>query len=117
MSSKIQVLKNFNRSQVKDFFNSFDTVLTDCDGVLWKGPKALPNSAETISTLQKLGKKVIFVTNNATKTRDEYLAKCSSLGFEAKDVSFVTYNYYISLLIILFHRMKYFARHTWLPNT
>ena len=34
--------------QVKDWINSFDTVMTDCDGVLWVGSEAIQGSPEVI---------------------------------------------------------------------
>ncbi|KAK8397374.1 hypothetical protein O3P69_004830 [Scylla paramamosain] len=37
----------------------------------------------TLNTLQALGKKVFFVTNNSTKSRDDYVEKCGCLGFKA----------------------------------
>ncbi|KAG8180311.1 hypothetical protein JTE90_028860 [Oedothorax gibbosus] len=63
------------------FFDSIDYVLTDCDGVLWMGNEAIPGSVETIHALKKLGKHIIYVTNNSTKSRESYLAKCQKLGF------------------------------------
>jgi len=68
-------------TDIKSFVDSFDTVLTDCDGVLWKGNSPIENSPEMIHQFRKLGKKVIYVTNNSTKTRKEYVEKCSDLGF------------------------------------
>ena len=32
-----QDLTAMSPTEVKSFFDSYDTVLTDCDGVLWKG--------------------------------------------------------------------------------
>ena len=41
----------------------------------------IDGSPEMIHQFRKLGKKVIYVTNNSTKTRKEYVEKCSDLGF------------------------------------
>jgi len=60
-----------------------DNFLFDCDGVLWQANTALQGAVETVNLLQKLGKKVLFITNNSTKTRHEYLEKLSKLGFSA----------------------------------
>ncbi|CAL1288217.1 unnamed protein product [Larinioides sclopetarius] len=75
------------------FLNSFDYVLTDCDGVLWMGNDAIPGSVETINTLKNMGKPVIYVTNNSTKSRDEYLKKCDTLGFPATVDAIVSTSY------------------------
>lgn len=45
----------------------YDTILLDCDGVLWTGPDPVPGAAATLTTLHSLGKQIIFVTNNSTK--------------------------------------------------
>jgi phosphoglycolate phosphatase len=34
--------------EVKKWVNSFDTVMTDCDGVLWVGGEAVPGSPDVI---------------------------------------------------------------------
>ena len=76
-----------SNSELDDFLNSFDTVLTDCDGVLWTGSYAIDGSPEVVQALRQLGKKVIYVTNNSTKSRKEYLKKVTDLGFGGELVS------------------------------
>jgi hypothetical protein len=34
--------------EVAEWFNSFDTVMTDCDGVLWVGAEAIPGSPDMV---------------------------------------------------------------------
>jgi 4-nitrophenyl phosphatase len=62
--------------------SDIDTLLIDCDGVLWMEGKLLPNVHQTISTLKSLGKQLLFVTNNSTNSRSSYLKKFTSLGLE-----------------------------------
>jgi len=68
-------------SEVSTWFNSFDTVMTDCDGVLWVGAEPIPGSPEMINRFRDLGKRVFYVTNNSTKHRREYKTKLDKLGF------------------------------------
>lgn len=64
---------------------SVDTVLFDCDGVIWRGDQAIPGAPEVINLLKKAGKRVFFVTNNSTKTRRMYAEKLHKLGFQATE--------------------------------
>ena len=48
---------------------SYDTFLFDCDGVIWLDTEAVPNVPETLALLRKKGKRILFVSNNATKHR------------------------------------------------
>lgn len=50
--------------------------------------KVLYSANETLNKLQDQGKKVFYVTNNSTKTREEFLKKCDKLGFKAEKVKF-----------------------------
>jgi len=68
-------------SEVSAWINSFDTVMTDCDGVLWVGAEPIPGSPEMINRFRELGKRVFYVTNNSTKHRREYKTKLDKLGF------------------------------------
>ncbi|CAG7838197.1 unnamed protein product [Allacma fusca] len=70
-------------SAFEAFLKNIDAVMFDCDGVLWVGMKVLPNAPELVKKLRSMGKKVFFMTNNSTKTRDEFLVKFISLEFEA----------------------------------
>ena len=70
-------------SVIESFLNSFDTVLTDCDGVLWNESEPIQGSPEAINLLRRLGKKVVYVTNNSGHTRAGYVQKCKELGFDA----------------------------------
>ena len=58
-----------------------DTFLFDCDGVLWRGDTSIPGGVEAIKFLKARNKKIYFVTNNSTKSRQEYKNKFIGLGY------------------------------------
>ena len=62
MSKMVKNLNEASKQEAQSFFDSFDTVLTDCDGVLWKGNNAIQGSPELIHQFRKMGKQVIYVT-------------------------------------------------------
>ncbi|KAJ0015769.1 hypothetical protein NQD34_014059 [Periophthalmus magnuspinnatus] len=70
---------------MRQVLESVDSVLFDCDGVIWRGDQAIPGAAEVINLLKKNGKKVFFVTNNSSKTRKLYADKMSLLGFNVTE--------------------------------
>lgn len=70
---------------VRKWLLSFDTILSDCDGVVWMLNEAIGGAVETINSLKDLKKKVYFCTNNSTKTRAEILEKAIRLGFNMQE--------------------------------
>ena len=66
----------------KPLVDSVETFIFDCDGVIWKGDSLIEGVPETIAMLRAMGKRLIFVTNNSTKSRAGYLKKFLSLGLE-----------------------------------
>ncbi|CAJ0960999.1 unnamed protein product, partial [Mesorhabditis belari] len=58
-----------------------DTFIFDADGVLWLGGSAIPGSAEFIHNLLAQGKRVLLLTNNATKSRPMFYEKLRALNF------------------------------------
>ncbi|XP_065333341.1 glycerol-3-phosphate phosphatase [Cloeon dipterum] len=94
MKRSCKLLSTLAKEEFGKFFESFDTVLTDCDGVLWMGDNEVIDSANiTLNKLQELGKKVFYVTNNSTKSRDDYVKKCARLGFKADKESIIGTSY------------------------
>ena len=70
-------------AQASNFLADHDAFLFDCDGVLWRGEDGLlPRTVETLDLLEKLGKKCIFVTNNAAKSRAAYAKRFAALGLD-----------------------------------
>ncbi len=65
----------------RQFVDSFDTILTDCDGVLWNPGAIVPGAVETINHFLNCGKRVFFITNNSTKTKAGFYEKCRKYGF------------------------------------
>lgn len=59
-------------------------VLSDCDGVLWNGDRAIEGARECLAMLRELGKKICYVTNNSTKTRQDGVNHCRKLNFDAE---------------------------------
>ncbi|XP_062999234.1 glycerol-3-phosphate phosphatase [Elgaria multicarinata webbii] len=59
-----------------------EALLFDCDGVLWRGEAAVPGAAEALGRLEaRAGKRLCYVTNNSSRTRQAYTEKLRRLGF------------------------------------
>ncbi|WVZ86217.1 hypothetical protein U9M48_033036 [Paspalum notatum var. saurae] len=54
--------------------DSVETFIFDCDGVIWKGDKLIDG-----------GKRLVFVTNNSTKSRKQYGKKFETLGLSVDE--------------------------------
>ncbi|XP_053680753.1 glycerol-3-phosphate phosphatase-like [Anopheles nili] len=74
-------LASLSQAEIKTWIDSFDTVLTDCDGVIWVDNNPLPGAPDVINKFIACGKQLFFVTNNSTKTRPEFVEKAVRLGF------------------------------------
>lgn len=75
---------------VEQFVDKYDTWLLDCDGVIWLGEEAVPGVPETLAELRRRGKRIFFVSNNASKHRATYLTKFQKMGIEASVEDVVT---------------------------
>ncbi|MBA0627546.1 hypothetical protein Godav_005045 [Gossypium davidsonii] len=67
-------------ASARALLDSVDAFLFDCDGVIWKGDKLIDGVPQTLDMLRSKGKKLVFVTNNSTKSRIQYANKFQSLG-------------------------------------
>ena len=73
----------------------FDTLLLDCDGVLWRGDEPVPGAAAALRRAVAAGKRAVFCTNNSGKSREECARKIRDLtgleGVGASDVLAASY--------------------------
>lgn len=70
MRSSIQKGFNANFASIRQLADKFDYFLFDCDGVVWHGEEThIGEAFRNIEWLESIGKKVFFVTNNASISR------------------------------------------------
>lgn len=62
---------------------NYDAYLFDLDGTLYLGDELLPGAAETLRGLRQAGKVVRFLSNNPTKSPQEYADKLVRMGIPA----------------------------------
>ncbi|HNP71925.1 MAG TPA: HAD-IIA family hydrolase [Kouleothrix sp.] len=58
----------------------YEAYIFDLDGTIYLGDQLLPGAAETIAALRAAGRRTIFLSNNPTKTREQYAKKLSGMG-------------------------------------
>lgn len=63
--------------------DKYDTILLDCDGVIYEGQQAIPGSIKALNQLEDSGKKLYFFTNNSSKTTEQFAKKLTDLGYNA----------------------------------
>ena len=56
-----------------------DSVLFDCDGVVYRSPDQAPDASACVQSLLDQGKKVFFVTNNAAANRKQLKEKLTGI--------------------------------------
>lgn len=67
---------------LSDTTADFDAYILDAFGVLNRGETAIEGAVERMAQLRQLGKRLVVLTNAASYTRTEILAKYHRLGFD-----------------------------------
>jgi glycerol-1-phosphatase len=68
----------------------YDAILLDLDGVLYRWPEPIPGAAEAVAALRTAGKRIVFVTNNSSRTPAQVAEALVSIGVDAKADEVVT---------------------------
>ena len=59
--------------------------LMDMDGTVYVGDEKIAGAMEALETLKSKGKKVLFLTNNSSKTAAAYVRKLAKMGYPAAE--------------------------------
>jgi len=71
----------------------YDAYIFDLDGTVYLGDKLLPTAGDTITHLREMGKRTVFLSNNPTRTREEYAAKLTHLGLPTPNEDVINSSY------------------------
>lgn len=58
----------------------YNVYIFDLDGTVYLGDALLPGAAQTIGRLRALGRRVLFLSNNPTRTRQAYAQRLAGMG-------------------------------------
>lgn len=67
-----------------------DTILADLDGVVYRGPGAIPHAVESLNAAAGRGIRLGYLTNNAARTDASVAAHLAELGLPARPEDVVT---------------------------
>ncbi|XP_034938089.1 uncharacterized protein [Chelonus insularis] len=74
-------LQKLTNPELAAFFASFDTVITDIDGVLWQGMALIPGVVEILKELKNNNKQILLVTNNSIFPVRHYIRILQEMGY------------------------------------
>ena len=69
---------------------SMKLYLFDMDGTLYLGDRLYSFTTELLQTIRQKGGKYLFMTNNSSKSVDDYIKKLHKLGIESTREDFIT---------------------------
>ncbi|EDW72272.2 uncharacterized protein Dwil_GK20804 [Drosophila willistoni] len=99
-------LAKLPKADVIQWLNSFESIITDADGVLWHFDKTIDGSVETFNLMRAKGKQTFVVTNNASQLTAKIQKKATDFGFELKEDQVLT----SSLAVANFLKAKKFQK-------
>ena len=76
--------------ELKDYAQKLNLYLFDMDGTLYLGNRLYDFTMELLDTLKATGRKYLFMTNNSSKSVNDYVKKLKNLGIEATRDDFMT---------------------------
>ena len=91
-----------NPLSMNETIRQCDTYLFDCDGmstidyiftgylrlgVLWESSHLFPGAVDILNYLRATNRRVLLITNNSTKSVEQYAEKCRTLGLPVSAVS------------------------------
>ena len=85
--------------KLKRQFEPYSGLILDLDGVIWVGKKPIPEAVDVVKKLRTQGKRVLFVTNNSTRSRKDYKKRLRDLGLEVSIDEIMNSGYATALLL------------------
>ena len=77
-------------SEKRALLRSKKLFLFDMDGTLYLGDRLFPFTKDLLSAIKNRGARYLFMTNNSSKSVEEYVLKLKRLGIEADREDFIT---------------------------
>lgn len=67
--------------------------LLDIDGTICRGDALIPGAGEFLQAIRRSGGQFVFITNNSTRSTEDYIRFFRTLGVESTDANYLTAGY------------------------
>ncbi len=74
----------------KEYISEIRLFLFDMDGTIYRGNELFDFTVELLERIKAHGKKYMFMTNNSSKSVNDYIEKLERLGIKAEKDDFIT---------------------------
>ena len=71
-------------------FEDIHGIFLDLDGCMYRGNTAIPEVGKSIAVLKERGYRLLYVTNNASRTQKDYVNHFARMGLPADEKEFFT---------------------------
>ncbi len=71
--------------KLKDWIKNIQIFLLDMDGTIYIGDKPIGGMCDTLAAIRASGRKVVYCTNNSSRTADEYVRKLKKIGLYGEE--------------------------------
>lgn len=89
--------------------DQFDLIVFDAFGVLNSGAQAIPGAVETVATLQKSGKKLAVVTNDASSSAEAILARHRGRGFDFNTTNLISSQQFVAPMMETYRDLSHWG--------
>lgn len=76
------LLETYSMTDLALNLDQIDGVITDMDGVLWRGDEPLPGLRPFFALVRERGLPLVLATNNSSKSPADYVAKLAKMGVD-----------------------------------
>ncbi len=92
--------------ELKEYVQKLKLYLFDMDGTLYLGDRLFDFTIELLDTIKKTGGTYLFVTNNSSKSVNDYVKKLQKLGIKATKDDFMTSSQATAYYLHKYHEGK-----------
>ncbi len=79
-----------NDDTIKGMLSKIKCFLLDMDGTFYLGNKLLPGSLDFLDACERTGRRTLFLTNNSSKSAEEYVQKLKRMGVRERFLRVLT---------------------------
>jgi len=79
-----------NDGSIKEVLSKVKCFLLDMDGTFYLGNQLLPGSLDFLDACESTGRSTLFLTNNSSKSADQYIQKLKNMGVRERFLRVLT---------------------------